>query len=603
MTRRGSRRGRPSCAARSAAAAATPRRLARSLGGEPEDDRRDIVAALEQAGDIERLLDSLDDNDGRGTTIIEPCTTAILGVRTVAANLATVSDRLGGGIFGWNWTEDIAITDGDTLVAFHVLSVLPLDVRERLFRSDRAELLDKLERNLPEWFVEGPGYRSLAVERDAEGRLLESDRGGRLQAAWERQGTAAWLIEVRRLIRDGKLKEAFHALDDGVVEPESHQAQAPGAPSTATRRLTIAADVRAAIVDRLDALGVMDAFLEELPYDIRQGRDYRLGLLRICTARSIPNLLRHIDSLLRLGLFDWAVRSWEADLAYVMFRALPPHEQRRFGRLGEITSELSADARTWSGTNLLDAPTSETRVADVSKQLADETLWRASRKGQLPRPGRARLRPRYRGDGVHLLEALPRVRRRQPAGAGGALLAVRPEGACDATNRASWRTSGSARRGPLPVGKLIFGLIWIALRDTFAGDAALRLDGTIEHGDFDLNELGDLLGNQIGGARFAERRGDVSERANLAGLKLDRRKDTLHLEIPELAIDGLGILRQTWAANIGRIRVAGLVVDATFETNNLRHPRRVNVKMDRAGLDDILYTTPTKAHGAAGLDL
>ena len=367
-----------------------------------------------------------------------------------AANLATVSDRLGGGIFGWNWTEDIAITDGDTLVAFHVLSVLPLDVRERLFRSDRAELLDKLERNLPEWFVEGPGYRSLAVERDAEGRLLKSDRGGRLQAAWERQGTAAWLIEVRRLIRDGKLKEAFHALDDGVVEPESHQAQAPGAPSTATRRLTIAADVRAAIVDRLDALGVMDAFLEELPYDIRQGRDYRLGLLRICTARSIPNLLRHIDSLLRLGLFDWAVRSWEADrVRHVPCAAAARATALRSPRRDHVGAERRRPHVV--GHQPARCADERTRVADVSKQLADETLWRASRKGQLPRPGRARLRPRYRGDGVHLLEALPRVRRRQPAGAGGALLAVRPEGASRYEPR-QLENFGIGSEGPLPSG-------------------------------------------------------------------------------------------------------------------------------------------------------
>jgi hypothetical protein len=593
---------------------------ARSLGAEEEeeDDRRDIVAALEQSGDIERLLDKLDDNDGPGTQLVDRSTPAILSVRATSANLATVSDRLSGGIFGWNWTEDIAITDADALVAFQVLSVLPLDIRERLFRAqdsspqlpvvrpESAELLDKMERNLPDWFKEGSDYRSLAVERDAEGRLRE--RGRRLEEAWNREGTAGWLIEVRRLIRDDKFAEAFKALDEGVIDPPADQsqagrAQAPGAPAATTQRIEMTPNVRAAIVDRLDAFGVMDGFLENLPYEIRQGRDHRLGLLRICTARSIPHLLRHIDALLRLGLFDWAVRSWEADLAYVMFRALPPHEQRRFGRIGEITSELSADARTWSGTNLLDAPTSDMRLRDVQRQLNDETLWRASRRGQL----RALVGLAIAlGDGRTPFECSQRFEAYRDASL--QELVSRFSLYDPRANRTEYREGtlenlSILAEGPFAYGKLIFGLIWVAIRDAFAGDFALRLDGTISHADFDLNELGDLLGGQVGGARFAERRGGVSERANLAGLEFDQRNNTLHLSIPELAIDGLGILRETWVANIGRIRATGLVVDATFETHNLRHPRQVQLRMDRAGLDDILYTTPTKVHGATGLDL
>jgi Domain of unknown function (DUF4157) len=588
---------------------------ARSLGAEEEDDRRDIVAALEQSGDIERLLDKLDDNDGPGTQLVDRSTAAILSVRATSANLATVSDRLSGGIFGWNWTEDIAITDADALVAFQVLSVLPLDIRERLFRAqdtgavnrgDRAELLDKMERNLPDWFKEGPEYRSLAVERDAEGRLRE--RGRRLEEAWNREGTAGWLIEVRRLIRDGKLSEAFTALDEGVINPPADQsqartAQAPGAPAATTQRIEMTPDVRAAIVDRLDAFGVMDGFIEDLPYNIRQGRDHRLGLLRICTARSIPHLLRHIDSLLRLGLFDWAVRSWEADLAYVMFRALPPHEQRRFGRIGEITSELSADARTWSGTNLLDAPTSEMRLRDVRRQLNEETLWRASRMGQL----RALVGLAIAlGDGRTPFECSRRFEAYRDASLQELVARFSlydPRANRTVYEERTLENLGIGGEGPFAYGKLIFGLIWVAIRDAFAGDFALRLDGTIRHDDFDLNELGDLLGGQVGGARFAERRGGVSERANLVGLEFDQRNNTLHLSIPELAIDGLGILRETWVANVGRIRATGLVVDATFETHNLRHPRQVQLRMDHAGLDDILYTTPTKVHGAAGLDL
>ncbi|HET9442207.1 MAG TPA: DUF4157 domain-containing protein, partial [Acidimicrobiales bacterium] len=582
--------------------------------------RPPVVRALEDQGHLARLLDVVDDHHGDGGPLAGPHIGTVLAARTTAANLATVDDRLSGGIFGWDWTEDIAITEADALVAFWALAALPLDVRERLLRSsdtgpvdrsDQGDVLDKMERNLPHWFVEGPSYRSLAVGRDRRGSLFE--RGEAHRAAWEREGTAGFLIELRRMISAGRTADALVALDTGrITDPEARPA-APGAAPAVLQEIDMTPEVRAALADRLDALDVMDGFLEDLPYEVRQGRDHRMELLRVCAARSVPNLLRHMSSLLHTGIEDWAVLSWEADLAHVLYRSLPPYEQLRYRRLGDITGEMSADIRTWSGTNLLDATTATARLEEVRAQLARDDLWVASRAGQL----RAL---------VGLAVALGD--RRTPFERSRAVEAFRDPSLREIVRDFRLYDPGANRtgyveerlentpwynEGPFYWSTLIGGFIWVALRDAFAGQFAFDLfNGRIGHREFDLGEMADLLGGHAGGARFAQRRDtergrernpDVTERANRAGLTYDQRENTLHVSIPELALEGLGILRTGWAASTGAIRVEGLTIDATFDTSNLRHPRTVELGVPSASIADVLVTTPQSALAVARVGL
>ena len=225
-----------------------------------------------------------------------------------------------------------------------------------------------MERNLPASFIEGPAYRSLAVDRSRDGSLVE--RRARTAAAGTLPGMAAFLRRVRDLIGEGRTGDALTALDTG-------------SPKDSAVRLDLTDDARAVLVDRLDALDVMDAFLEELPDEIRRGRDHQGALLRVCAARSVPNLLRHLSSLLHRGPDDWAVTSREADLASVLFRALPPYEQGRYQHLGDITAEMSADARISSTTNLLDATTATARRQQVREQLGKDDVWQARSAGRL----------------------------------------------------------------------------------------------------------------------------------------------------------------------------------------------------------------------------
>ncbi|HLM29192.1 MAG TPA: hypothetical protein VK360_04650, partial [Acidimicrobiales bacterium] len=567
-----------------------------------------------------RLIERVDDHDGDGGPLASADFGIVMAARTTAANLATVNDRLSGGIFGWDWTEDIAITQADALVAFWAIAALPLDVRERLLRSsetgalvreDQGDVLDKMERNLPEWFIQEPAYRSLAVSRDRTGSLYE--RGERHRAAWEREGTAGFLIDLRRLISAGRNADALVALDTGRIVDTESMPQTPGATPPLVRQIDMTEEVRAALVDRLDALDVMDGFLENLPYEIRQGRDHRMELLRVCSARSVPNLLRHMSSLLEIGLVDWAVTSWEADLAYVLFRALPPYEQVRYQHLADITGEMSADIRTWSGTNLLDAATATARLEQVRTQLRNDAVWRASRAGQLR---------------VLVGMAVALGDRRTPFERSCEVEAFRDPSLREIVRDFRLYDPGANRltyeeerlentpwynEGPFSWATLIGGFIWMALRDAFAGQFAFDLShGRIGLESFDLNEVADLLGGHAGGARFADRRDtergrernpDVSERANRADMVYDQRANALHLSIPELAIEGLGILRTGWAVNTGAIRVQGLTVDATFDTSNLRHPRHVRLDMPTASVDDILVTTPESAFAVAHVGL
>ena len=566
------------------------------------DERRLVVADLEREGYVVKLIELLDDNDGESGPLITPAFTALMHARSTGANLATVDDRLSGGIFGWDWTEDIAITEADALVAFHALAALPLDVRERLLRtadpdwsdkSDQGDVLDKMERNLPEWFVVGPAYRSLAVDRDAKGGLVE--RGQQHADAWNRPGSAGLLIDVRRLISDGELTKAFERL----VAAESA--------------------VRAAVVDRLDALDVMDGFLEDLPDELRLGKDHRLQLLHIAAARSVPNLLRHIDSLLRVDLWtvvsltDWAVRSWEADLAMVQFRALPAYEQQRFPRLDAITSQLSGDQQLWAGTNLLSAKSSQERLDAVRKQLADGDLWKASHAARL----RAVVNMAVAlGDRRSAFDASKRFDAYRNAALKPVVDDFRlydPD-----AKRETYKEEQLENQNLLHdfwndvvanipiVGWLLYGLpfIAVAVKGFATGNLAINPWTNKTQGkDLPLRTFQTILGGNLGPTRLSdpEKVGTPGEAdtINRPNFSFTPNTGALHLDIPRLELDGLGLVKTDWAMSVGRVSARNVVIDGTFDPTDLTRPRQITVHLDGVDLHDLLMTTSDSMNGLA----
>jgi hypothetical protein len=99
-------------------------------------------------------------------------------------------------------------------------------------------------------------------------------------------------------------------------------AAATNAPPTPSERLRVA-------VIALDAAGMIDPILDGLPESERYSETTHYGqTLRAALATRAPALtLPRIESLLSYGLFDWAIRDYEALFAYFLVRTLPLAEQ------------------------------------------------------------------------------------------------------------------------------------------------------------------------------------------------------------------------------------------------------------------------------------
>ena len=173
------------------------------------------------------------------------------------------------------------------------------------------------------------------VAEDAEQRSAVTALSARLEARLEarRQAATARTREIRRraaeLLRSPNPEQARQALALVRELLPGGTAATGGAPTERPR-----SEALAQVVADLEAGGAVRRAIGALPGAERVESHPAGGvLLEVIRHRPVAANLAHLQTLLSYGFLDWAIRDWEAWLAYQIVRRLPPEDQQRWRRL------------------------------------------------------------------------------------------------------------------------------------------------------------------------------------------------------------------------------------------------------------------------------
>lgn len=271
------------------------------------------------------------------------------------------------------------LVDGERRDVFRALFASPPDAA-----TDEAEL-----------------RKALAAERELSSSIMTSD--GLLED------------RVEKLLRSGgrdPAKEALAALAPlcNVADPtkvaveESAIGQPAGTPTLNDLRKAVAEAPKGGtgtnappattpaligLVNELDGKGLIGKLVETLDEDDRRHPGYGAVLKVVLAARSPASNLSRAVELLSYGIFDWAVRDYEARLAYLLVRSTPLDAQdswrqldngKWFGRLLDNLPQDMWDSGQYTGVGseyetdaALGVP--ETMLVGYAKGYLD--LWKA----------------------------------------------------------------------------------------------------------------------------------------------------------------------------------------------------------------------------------
>jgi hypothetical protein len=267
-------------------------------------------------------LGHLDDGDHRRHPLAAATVLASLGAEIALLDRIEENnpDPLGTALHGLNITGATPpLLRGVRAALRHV----PEQVLMNLMRGDRRD-----------------AFRDLMATPEPPGTDADD-----LREAWQRETRAARVAtqDVARTIAETLRAQhlsgaafAHAALDalrplavDAPPEPAPGAATASGGPSSSTNAPPTPTERLRAAVTALDAAGMVEQILDGLPESDRYSETthYSQTLRAALAARAPALTLPRIESLLSYGLFDWAIRDYEALFAYFLVRTLPLAEQ------------------------------------------------------------------------------------------------------------------------------------------------------------------------------------------------------------------------------------------------------------------------------------
>ncbi|MDT4996077.1 MAG: hypothetical protein QOD45_145, partial [Pseudonocardiales bacterium] len=221
-----------------------------------------------------------------------------------------------------------------------------IGILSELEKGDRRDLFRQLLRSPPD---NGTDEAELRAALDGEKTLSRTQAGG---------GDDVLVDQLDKLLSHANAERAQEALT--ALSPIADAAKPPGTSKPADLPATGTAvtldDLRAAvksptavgtgsnappattpalvaITARLDAKGLVDKILDELPDDNRYDDTYGPTLRLVLAARAPLINLARATRLLSYGIFDWKIFDAEAHFAYLLVRSTPVEAQDTWRQL------------------------------------------------------------------------------------------------------------------------------------------------------------------------------------------------------------------------------------------------------------------------------
>jgi hypothetical protein len=201
-------------------------------------------------------------------------------------------------------------------------------VLKRIADSQRRELLKSSNKLAITRIISAPRPSSVELQRLRD----EADAAARDEAhlADERRAIAAMAQDALTNDLFDQIRALLTPHDTDTADPRPTGAQALAA-------LDLLAQAQAnrprllAIAERMESVGLIDPLLELLPpHAYTDTSAHSATLFEVVQSRLPYKNEALVESLLSYGLFDWAIRDYEALFAYKLIRLLPLAQQYKF---------------------------------------------------------------------------------------------------------------------------------------------------------------------------------------------------------------------------------------------------------------------------------
>ncbi|NUN14178.1 MAG: DUF4157 domain-containing protein [Myxococcales bacterium] len=528
-----------------------------------------LARHLETKGMLDRLVNELPDKTKWGKGNRSKTFLVVLKSRSPEKNIAMAESLLSYGIFDW------AITDEEARLAYHLVKSMPPLMQDKFRKADNGLWFVRMEHEQAASVVKSGEYKGVETKTDVTTGEVE-DAAEIYAKKLEEKASQEFFQSVVALCEQGFSNDNSLKLYTKL--------------STQKDKLLLGATVR-----RLDTLNYVEPMLSKLGHGVLFAEKNRAATMRILSSRDVAHQLVHARELLSLGLFDWAVTSEEAYLAFHMVKALPEADRKAFMEAdggkwwASIDAEMSQQMREGKGTHLYSGGENDKDINSLRTQLLDDAVWTEKESQKLMGLVRMGIAA---GDGPWIFSE---SEKRQAYKAVPAVVSkfhlYHPEKQPKYDPEVIAGTN-YGNEGPLSAfvaaGQ---GIDFIVASDNV--ETAHYLGGK----GLSLPELQDITGGNVAGVRFTrhEEMGeegktakDKKEGANFADAKWDLVNGVMDIHAPDLRIAAINTMVGQSKISTKEGSIKGLDVTCRYPTKANPKPVYVEVVAKSVELNDVL---------------
>ncbi len=571
-----------------------------------------IAEQLEAEGLVDLIFTHLPEWAFFGDTAHTETLIELMRSRLPVKNLDYVEGLLSYGFFDW------AVRDYEAKFAYMILKLLPLTAQYQFRQRDNGKWYMRLVENLPKEFTGAKGYQGdIEVKKVTKEEIADLEKSG-----FKALDPDELLVDVaaqhkQRLEADGTegpiAKQIKTLVDAFEAAPKSDK------PAQAYEKLhrDIAVVGQAAfkdgggyqaadqlmmeiVVHELDRQGLIDKLFGELSDKFLYSEVNRIPTVKMMMARDPARVQYHARDLVSRGFTDWMVTDREAYLAWLCVKSLPDIERAAFveqepDKWSEILGEMSRDARGSADLNIFVGDKEGTERASVLGQLADRSTWsktNLTRLDGLIHMSIAMTEHRFAFDRSEEFDAYkdtdlkPLVDKYalfDPTAA-----PPRDKYTPNILEGTKWYEEGLFAT---------LRTIWAGLVFLFDNDLLL-FTRSAGGNNLNLNQIQDVMGNDIKGARLADPEKSFGKEepnpdANKLTLWVDIGAHAAYVRLPELRIESVNMQAAGETIQTGSILLKGLEIEASYDTDDLKQPTHAEITASSLEMKDLLVSFRT----------